>query len=110
MTCSACISSGARLVFSIMNMYSDDVTYSYSLVGLCTFAEVTCGFIVFSVTAIPRSFASFKRSKLVLRLKLQYSSITEVSNGLQPHQARWQNTKPISSESDASTEIDAHTC
>ncbi|KAI1299882.1 hypothetical protein F5Y03DRAFT_365031 [Xylaria venustula] len=64
----ACISAGARLVYTVGYLNSEDVTYSYSSVALWTVAEVTCGFIVFSVTGISKSFTSFKHSRLFTRL------------------------------------------
>ncbi|KAI0390774.1 hypothetical protein F5Y17DRAFT_443241 [Xylariaceae sp. FL0594] len=65
----ACLAAGARLGATVSYIHSDDVTYSYSSVALWTVAEVTCAFFVFSITGLSRSFASFKNSRLVSRLR-----------------------------------------
>ncbi|KAI1126005.1 hypothetical protein F5Y10DRAFT_245887 [Nemania abortiva] len=74
----ACLSAGIRLGFTISYLDSADVTYTYSEVALWTVAEITCGLIVFAVTVTPRSFASFKRSKVFLLLKPRDNSMTKV--------------------------------
>ncbi|KAJ8112121.1 hypothetical protein ONZ43_g5467 [Nemania bipapillata] len=101
----ACIAAGARLGWTIGYLHSDDVTFSYSSVALWTVAEVACGFIVFSVTGLSKSVASFKNSKLMSWLRLRHdSTITNVPTGQYSHQSRWKLIRSISSQGDENSE------
>ncbi|KAI1737680.1 hypothetical protein F4680DRAFT_467961 [Xylaria scruposa] len=102
----ACVAAGARLGSTISYMHSDDITYSYSSVALWTVAEVTCGFIVFSVTGLSKSFASFNNSKLISRLRVRHDSTTGVPSGHHSYQSRWKLIRSISSQGDEYSEID----
>ncbi|KAI0966074.1 hypothetical protein F4678DRAFT_305674 [Xylaria arbuscula] len=104
----ACISTGARLVYTVGYLHSDDITYSYSSVTLWTVAEVTCGFIVFSVTGISKSLASFKHSRFFTRLGSQFKSTTEIPSGHQVHQRQGELMKPTISWDDHEYETDSY--
>ncbi|KAJ8133518.1 hypothetical protein O1611_g108 [Lasiodiplodia mahajangana] len=104
----ACLAAGARLGSTISYMHSDDVTYSYSSVALWTVAEVTCGFIVFSVTGLSKSFASFKNSKLMSRLRARYNPTTGVPGENGSNQSQRKLIRPTSSQGDEHSEVDPH--
>ncbi|ROV89714.1 hypothetical protein VMCG_10357 [Cytospora schulzeri] len=44
----------ARIVYSVRTLYSTDYTYLYTVVGLWSLGELTAGFLVIGVPAIPR--------------------------------------------------------
>lgn len=94
----ACISAGIRVSFTITYFHSDDITYSYSSVGLWTVAEVMSGFIVFSVPGIPKNLASFKNSKFILRLKFRNNPNTEAPSGHEPYHNRWKQIRSVTSK------------
>ncbi|KAI0439389.1 hypothetical protein F4803DRAFT_46883 [Xylaria telfairii] len=101
-----CVSALVRLIFTITSLHADDITYAYSAVGLWTVAEITCGFIVFSVIATSKSFASFKRGKIISRFRSQQNSTIGGPSGHQSPSTRWKFVRSISAKSNDYSEIE----
>jgi hypothetical protein len=65
----ACAAAGCRIQAALTLMRSEDVTYHFSAVALWGIAELTCGFLVFSIPAVPRAVMSLTLPGWVLSIR-----------------------------------------
>ncbi|KAI8966136.1 hypothetical protein F5Y11DRAFT_310539 [Daldinia sp. FL1419] len=71
----ACISAVARLAYSTRYYTSDDTAYTLSSMSLWAIAEMTCMFLIFGGTVLPKIFTSSNlMSTLFAKVKTWYSS------------------------------------
>jgi hypothetical protein len=65
----AIVATGVRLGLTVVNVSSEDYTYTFSSVMMCALGEGLCGFIVLCGIAVPRVTSSLKESKWVSSLR-----------------------------------------
>lgn len=65
-TTSACVCAVTRLVYSVELVYTEDVTYAVSPVGLWSIGEITSSFLLVGVPSVPRILRETPLVKAVL--------------------------------------------
>lgn len=66
---SGCSAACIRLVYVVEFSQSTDVSYNFSIVALCSLAEVTCGMLVLCVPSAPKALAAFDLGKVYASLR-----------------------------------------
>ncbi|KAI1384221.1 uncharacterized protein F4822DRAFT_434160 [Hypoxylon trugodes] len=92
----ACISAGFKVAASIPYNSSRDTTYTFAALSLWSFAEITCGILVFCMPFIPKVLAELELAKLASTLQSWAGSSTEKLK-------RSKSRDPIQSESNTDT-------
>lgn len=88
-TIRSCGAAIALLEAIIGWIQSDDMTYYYSGVGLWGVAELTCGFLVFSVPSAPKAFRDVKPTRWFLELQSLAGSSVKRLMGSPRQSSNW---------------------
>ncbi|KAI1489288.1 hypothetical protein F5X96DRAFT_17426 [Biscogniauxia mediterranea] len=75
------VSAGFRLASIVQFTTSSDALFTFTVLGLWTTAEMTCGTIVFCVPSIPQASASLGLPKIISSLKPWGHTLTGKSKG-----------------------------
>ena len=65
----ALAAAAARLDATVIRKKNPDYTYSYSRLGLWTYAELTCGILIFSIPALPKVVEQMKPGLIVSTIR-----------------------------------------
>ncbi|KAG4032253.1 hypothetical protein MFRU_007g01640 [Monilinia fructicola] len=74
-----CAAGIVRLYFATRFLSSNDATYFFSIVGLCSLCETTCANLILCVPYTPRALSGIKQTKLITGLR-SYMSLNSNSN------------------------------
>lgn len=70
-----CTSALIRLVYAVKFTESSDTSYFFSIVGLCSLVEVTCGVLVLCVPTTPKALAGIAQTRAFTILKSWTTSL-----------------------------------
>lgn len=95
------ISNIIRLYYgSLFLKDSNDVIYSFYIVGICTLVEATCGNLVLCLPFLPKALEGFKQSKVFMKFskwrkakgsngKAENQEISEARGNFKPREREW---------------------
>ncbi|KFH44100.1 hypothetical protein ACRE_051670 [Hapsidospora chrysogenum ATCC 11550] len=70
-----------RLIYSIKFVSSNDTTFFFSIMGLCSMVETTCAILVLCAPFAPKAFSSVKQTKTVSQLSRYMTFRTNTAYG-----------------------------
>ncbi|KAI0378117.1 hypothetical protein F5Y04DRAFT_262452 [Hypomontagnella monticulosa] len=87
----ACAAAAARIGSAVAWYKSDDTLYHFSFISTWGITELTCGFLIFSIPAIPKAFLGGRLPGWVSSVRSWAGVAAERLRGSSSDQSRWRN-------------------